>query len=49
MLKKFPHGVEVCHPGFIFSTAEEVARLKDIPINTLLKSVRENVSKVYGF
>ncbi|KAL3852750.1 hypothetical protein ACJMK2_016367 [Sinanodonta woodiana] len=36
------------HPGFAVTVAEEVARIKDIPVSTVLNAARRNTRDMYG-
>ncbi len=48
-LAQFPASVQISHPGFVFATAEFAAKLKNISVNRILDSNRQNVKRVYGF
>jgi TatD DNase family protein len=47
--KDFPYNIKVAHPGFVFATAESVARLKNVTVNEVLDFNRKNIKKVYSF
>jgi len=48
-LENFPANVQISHPGFVFVTAECAAKLKNVSVNKVLDSNRQNVKRVYGF
>lgn len=46
----FPsNNLNVSHPGFVFTVAEKISKLRNISINNLLEINRKNVKQVYGF
>ena len=46
---KFPYGLKVSHPGFVFATAESIAYIKNISVNRVLIANRSNIKKIYSF
>ena len=40
--------MEFCHPGMVITVAEEVAKLKGIHIDVVLKACYENTRDMYG-
>lgn len=38
----------VAHPGHIPLIAHQIAQLKDVDVDTVLTTVRENTNKMYG-